>query len=232
VIVGHSTGGEIQFLLKERLAEKLGALSLGWGTGGPAGLDAMQEYRGRRSINDYPHVSRLRPRTPEQYASGYLGPLNPLWDPGLSRAAMAAAWVAREQRRRPQFKQPLQDFEHQSAAYLEADIASQIRETLEGNAYGIDADAVIGDLFSTMRAPVVGYRKMIWTTAAFDDGHWNEDPSAARELAVANAFREANPGALIRVLLFDVPMTHYGHIERPRELAGGLVAALRWLAGP
>jgi hypothetical protein len=33
-------------------------------------------------------------------------------------------------------------------------------------------------------------------------------------------------------LVFDVPMTHYGHIEKPRELAGGLVAALRWLATP
>jgi len=32
--------------------------------------------------------------------------------------------------------------------------------------------------------------------------------------------------------VFDVPMTHYGHIEKPRELAGGLVAALRWLATP
>ncbi|MGH8221735.1 MAG: alpha/beta fold hydrolase, partial [Woeseiaceae bacterium] len=136
VIVGHSTGGEVQFLLKERLAEKLGGLSLGWGTGGPAGLDAMREFRGARSIDDYPHVSRLRPRTPEQYAGGYLGPLNPLWDAALSRDQMAKAWMGREQHRRPQFKQPLQDFEHQGAAYLEEDVASQIRETLEGNAHG------------------------------------------------------------------------------------------------
>lgn len=232
VIVGHSTGGEIQFLLKERLAAKLRGLSLGWGTGGPAGLDAMRDFRGERSIDDYPHVSRLRPRTPEQYAGGYLGPLNPLWDPALSREEIAEAWMGREQRRRPQFKQPLQDFEHQGADYLEAAIAAQIRETLEGNAYGIDAEAVIDDLFATMRAPVAAYRKMIWTTAALDDGHWNEDPSAARELLVAEAFRAANPGVPIRVLLFDVPMTHYGHIEKPRELAGGLVAALTWLSEP
>ncbi|MBA2305818.1 MAG: hypothetical protein H0W08_24740, partial [Acidobacteria bacterium] len=49
---------------------------------------------------------------------------------------------------------------------------------------------------------------------------------------VADQFRKANPGVPIRVLLFDVPMTHYGHIEKPRELAGGLVAALRWLVQP
>ena len=42
-------------------------------------------------------------------------------------------------------------------------------------------------------------------------------------------FRKANPDAAIRILAYDVPMTHYGHIERPRELAGGLVAAARWL---
>jgi hypothetical protein len=32
------------------------------------------------------------------------------------------------------------------------------------------------------------------------------------------------------VLVFDVPMTHYGHIERPRQLAGGLLEAVRWVA--
>ncbi|MGH8168118.1 MAG: hypothetical protein ACREQ1_12825, partial [Woeseiaceae bacterium] len=68
IITGHSTGGEVQFLLKEPLADRLQSLSLGWGTGGPAGLEAMREFRGRRSMDDYPHVSRLRARTPEQYA--------------------------------------------------------------------------------------------------------------------------------------------------------------------
>ena len=49
---------------------------------------------------------------------------------------------------------------------------------------------------------------------------------------VANAFREKNPNIPIRVLVFDVPMTHYGHVEKPRQLAGGLVAALTWLVKP
>ncbi len=65
-----------------------------------------------------------------------------------------------------------------------------------------------------------------------DTGHWNADPAKARDVRVANEFREASPGVPMRALLFDVPMTHYGHIEKPRQLAGGLVAALRWLTTP
>lgn len=230
LIVGHSTGGEIQFLLQDsELRSRMAGLSLGWGTGGPAGSRAMQQFRGKKSIGDYPHVSELRPRTPDQYAGGYLGPLNPFWDAEKSRQEMAEQWMSREERRRPQFKQPLQDLEHSSTDYLEPDIAAQIRATLEGNPYEIDADAVIADLFSTMDASLKGYRRMIWTTARLDTGHWHADPAAARELQVADEFRAENPGANIRVLLFDVPMTHYGHIEKPRELAGGLLAALRWL---
>ena len=135
-----------------------------------------------------------------------------------------------EAQRRPQFKQPLQDIEHSSASNLLPQLEVQIREILAGNALGINADEVIADLFSTMRAPLNGYTRMIWTTTALDDGHWDPDISEARELRVANEFRERNPDAEIRVLLFDVPATHYAHIEKPRELAGGLVAALRWLA--
>ena len=137
-----------------------------------------------------------------------------------------------EAHRRAQFKQPLQDMEHSSAVNLLPEVSAQIRETLAGNSYGIKAQEVIDDLFSTTRAPVAGYRKMIWTTAKLDTGHWNEDPAKARELIVSTEFRAANPDIPIRVLVFDVPMTHYGHIEKPRELAGGLVAALRWLATP
>lgn len=230
VIVGHSTGGEIQYLLKDSaLRERTADLSFGWGTGGPAGAASMRDFRGKRNISDYPHVSELRPRTPDQYSGGYLGPLNPFWDSEASRQDIAEEWMGREQRRRAQFKQPLQDLEHSSTDYLEPEISSQIRTTLEGNLYGVDAEEVIADLFSTMDVPLDGYRRMIWTTARLDTGHWNEDPEDARELRVAREFRAHNPDAAIRVLLLDVPMTHYGHIEQPRELAGGLLAALRWL---
>ena len=232
VLIGHSTGGEVQFILKDALADRMQGLSMGWGTGGPAGLASMQKFRGDRSIDDYPHVSQLRARTPDQYSRGYLGPLNPFWDEGKTRLEMATEWMGAEQWRRAQFKQPLQDQEHSSAINLRDELAAQIRETLDGNALGVDADEVIADLFSTMRAPVSGYRRMIWTTTLLDDGHWNDDPAQARELRVADEFRAANPGIPIRVLVFGVPMTHYGHIEKPRQLAGGLVAALKWLAAP
>jgi hypothetical protein len=232
VIIGHSTGGEVQFILKESgLRGKLGDLSMGWGTGGPAGMKTMREFRGVRDASDYLHVSRIRARTPDQYSRGYLGPLNPFWDAEKSRQEMAEEWMGREQRRRAQFKQPLQDMEHSSTNYLKPHIETQIRETLKDNTLGVAADEVIDDLFMTMESPVPGYRKMIWTTASLDTGHWNEDLSEARELLIADEFREHNPDIQIRVLLFDVPMTHYGHIEKPRQLAGGLVAALRWLAG-
>ena len=233
VIIGHSTGGEIQFMLKNSsLRDKLHDLSFGWGTGGPAGTQVMRKFRGTHVPEDYLHVSKVRARTPDQYSRGYLGPLNPFWDPAKSRQAMAKEWMGMEQQRRAQFKQPLQDMEHSSAVNLKSHVASQIRETLEGNALGVDADEVIGDLFSTMDSPVSGYRKMIWTTTLLDTGHWNADPARARELLIADEFREHNPEIPIRVLLFEVPMTHYGHIEKPRQLAGGLVAALRWLAVP
>ena len=233
VIVGHSTGGELQYMLKNsELRDKLQDLSFGWGTGGPAGMPVMRKFRGTRSPEDYLHVSKVRARTPDQYSRGYLGPLNPFWDPGKSRQALAEQWMGMERRRRAQFKQPLQDMEHSSAVNLKSHVAIQIRETLGGNTLGVDADEVIGDLFSTMDSPVTGYRKMIWTTAKLDTGHWNADTAQARELLIADEFREQNPDIPIRVLLFDVPMTHYGHIEKPRQLAGGLVAALRWLAAP
>ena len=230
VIIGHSTGGELQFLLKDRLKARLRGLSLGWGTGGPASLAAMQEFRGERSADDYLHASLLRARPNSGHARGYLGPLNPVWDASKSREAMAERWMGLEERRRPKFKQPLQDMEHNSADNLRETVATQIRETLAGNKLGVNPDEVIRDLFSTMKSPKAGYTKMIWTTAALDDGHWDKDITKARELQVANEFRKANPQAPIRVLVFDVPMTHYGHVEKPKQLAGGLLAALVWLA--
>jgi len=233
ILVGHSTGGEIQFILHDSsLSERTQGLSFGWGTGGPAALASMQEFRGARTADDYLDVWEIRSRPASGYSRGYLGPLNPFWDPNQPRLAVAERWMGLEERRRPQFKQPLQDMEHNSADNLRDHVASQIRQVLQGNSFGVNPDEVIVDLFSTMRSPVTGYRKMIWTAAKLDDGHWNENPTDARELQVANEFRKNNPNIPIRVLVFDVPMTHYGHIEKPRQLAGGLLAALQWLVQP
>jgi hypothetical protein len=230
VLVGHSTGGEIQYILKDdpELRDRIRGLHLGWGTGGPASLAAMREFRGERSADDYDDVWLIRARPASGYSRGYLGPLNPVWDAGKTREQIAEHWISLEERRRPQFKQPLQDMEHNSADNLREHAASQIQQALKDNKLGVKPDEVIKDLFTTMRSDSKGYRKMIWTTSQLDDGHWNKDDhEKARELQVANEFRKANPG-----LVFDVPMTHYGHVEKPRELAGGLVAALRWLVQP
>jgi pimeloyl-ACP methyl ester carboxylesterase len=233
VIIGHSTGGEVQFLLHDSgLKDRLQGLSMGWGTGGPAGLDVMKQFRGPRTADSYPDVWEIRPRPAEGYSRGYLGPLNPVWDPNKSRVAVAEHWQGLEKRRKPQFKQPLQDIEHQSSDNLYDHISSQIQQTLAANEFGINPDEVIADLFTTMRSSHTGYRKMIWTTSRLDDGHWNDDISEARELLIANEFREKNPATPIRVMVFDVPITHYGHIEKPRELAGGLLVALKWLVEP
>lgn len=231
-IMGHSTGGEIQYILKDSsLEDRLGGLSIGWGTGGPAGMEVMREYRRTIKPGDYPPVAEIKARPSEDYSRGYLGPLNPFWNEDKSRLEMAQQWQELERQRKPQFKQPLQDYEHSGTDYLLDFISDQIRENLADNEFGVDAEEVIADLFSTMRLPQTGYNRMIWTTARLDTGHWNTNPQEARELLVANEFRRKNPGAPIRVLLFDLPMTHYGHIEKPRQLAGGLLVALKWMYG-
>ena len=60
-----------------------------------------------------------------------MGPLNLVWDPSKTREAVAQHWMGLEERRKPQFKQPLQDMEHNSADNLREHAASQIRQTLQ-----------------------------------------------------------------------------------------------------
>ena len=179
----------------------------------------------------YPPLWELRARSPEGYVrSKYIGPLNP--SGGNTDLEVARRWHELVGQRRPQFKQVLQDLEHQGAEALRERAVKEIRQALEGNKLGVNPDEVIPDLFSTVRAPVTGYRKMIWTVAQKDNGHWNADPEKALEFRLAKEFRQQNPDIPIRVMLFDVPMTHYGHIEKARQVAGGLLAAMRWLVEP
>jgi hypothetical protein len=235
LIIGHSTGGEIQFLLKESsLKSRLNGRSLGWGTGGPAFLTKeLDEKEGERaaqvkSYGAYPRVDRLRARNAEGYISSrYVGPLNPL--KGATPLDVAKAWFQAEDRRRPQFKQPLQDMEHQGMVEHRARLENEIRQVLAGNKYGIKPDDVIRDLFSTMSSPLKGYQRMAWVVGSLDDGHWAAKPESAREWNFARRFRQENPNAVIRVLMIGAPLTHYGHIERPKQLAAVLVAAARWL---
>lgn len=226
LISGHSTGGEIQFLLRDALGDKLKGRSLGWGTGGPASLRRVWE-QSTRVGDSYPPVTAIRGRSAQQYSTGYVGPLNPM--PGNSKLEVAQAWLEREGRRRPNFKQVIQDLEHLGLSEHRAAAERQIRDAIAATKLPIDTSAVIKDLLSTVRAPIDGYRRMIWTTALGDSGHWHNEPDKALELVVANEFRKANPQTAIRVLVFGVPMSHYGHIERPRQLAGATLAAVKWL---
>jgi hypothetical protein len=225
----------VQFHLQRRLAARLNGYSLGWGTGGPASIrrtwnDAAAAENNRDNRRrEYPPLAVLRPRTAAEYARSYVGPLNPL-GPGTP-LEIAERWFAREHRRRPQFKQVLQDLEHQGNIERREGAIREIRSAIAAAGLAVNPDDVIADLFSTTKAPVDGYRRMIWATTIGDDGHWDAEPERARELFVADAFRRANPHADVRVLVFGVPMSHYGHIERPRELAGGLLAAVKWLYG-
>jgi pimeloyl-ACP methyl ester carboxylesterase len=241
LIVGHSTGGELQFLLKESsLKPRLLDRSLGWGTGGPASITKdIDEQFGERPARvaqyaKYPRVDRLRARGAAGYiSSNYIGPLNPMRASAASSPlAVAEAWFAAEQRRRPQFKQVLQDMEHQGMVEHRTRLEQEIRDTLRGNPYGVEPADVVRDLFATMTPPLGGYRRMAWVVGRLDDGHWDPNPSSAREWNIAQRFRKENPGASIRVLLVDAPISHYGHIERPKQLAAVLLDAVRWVATP
>ena len=70
LITGHSTGGELQFLLKDRLKDKLRGLSLGWGTGGPAKLrrewvaQAAADYNKRPAVGVRRSVAEVRAEEP------------------------------------------------------------------------------------------------------------------------------------------------------------------------
>jgi pimeloyl-ACP methyl ester carboxylesterase len=238
LIVGHSTGGELQFLLKESsLKPRLLDRSLGWGTGGPASITRdIDEQFGERAARvvqygKYPSVDRLRARDAAGYiSSNYIGPLNPMQTPSVSSPlAVAEAWFAAENRRRPQFKQVLQDLEHQGMIEHRARLEQEIRNTVRGTPYGVDADEVIRDLFATMSPPLNGYRRMAWIVGRLDDGHWDPNPKQAREWNIAARFRKENPGSPIRLLLIDSPLSHYGHIERPKQLAAVILDAAKWL---
>jgi hypothetical protein len=52
------------------------------------------------------------------------------------------------------------------------------------------------------------------------------------EVFVANEYRAKNPEAEIRVINWDPPMTHYGHLELPKQLAAAQFSVVRWLVRP
>jgi hypothetical protein len=243
LLVGHSTGGDIAFLgmADPEMAKRLKGRFLGWGSGGPSNLRREWEqnvgkWKGTVSkLSGYPPVWEVRTRDAEDYAeSGYVGPLNPC---AGSRAGqdmndreIAERWLSVEDLRRPNFKQVLQDVEHHGASELKEKLEREMGEALSATRLPVSLKEVVSDLFYTNQSQVTGYRKMIWTVGKWDKGHWHKtDITKARELTIANQFSEKDPKTETRVLVFDLPLTHYGHIERPRQLAGGLHAAVQWL---
>ena len=150
----------------------------------------------------------------------------------MSHLQIAEKWLAAEARRRPNFKQQLQNLEHGTDLGQKAWAEDQIENLLKkpGNPWQIAFEDVAKDLFITNYTRMDGFKRMVWTTAHFDRNHWNpEDPMKSVEVFVANEFRRKNPQAEIRLINWDPSMTHYGHLELPRELAGADFAVVRWL---
>jgi hypothetical protein len=239
VVLGHSTGGEIPFLLMNTsLKSRMNGLYLGWGSGGPAMLDmelsaSPEAHREsvRRRYSQYAPVETLRPRSAGEYAydSVYIGPLNPC--KGADKLEVAECWFRQEERRRPQFKQKLQDMEHGAAVELRESVAVEIRSALRENSFGVRPDQVLADLFSTTNVPLTGYKKMLWLIGKLD-GHASMRDGIPSEARIANAFRQRNLQTPVRVGLFETELTHYGYIEMPKQLAAGMVAGLKWLVEP
>lgn len=230
-IAGHSTAGEIQFLLKDRLRSRLNGLSIGWGTGGPANL--RQQWDEQRQDPDEPRriylpTTEVRARNPQGYVdSSYIGPLNPV--PGANELEVAQGWFKRVSGRRPQFKQVIQDLEHRGEIHKKQDMVADLRRAMRDADMSFDENEIIADFLSTMNIDLTGYRKMISNSGWLDHGHWAPEPTAAREVAIARGFRDANPSVVYRVMGYETRMSHYGHIERPKQLAGALLAAIKWL---
>lgn len=242
LLIGHSTSGELSMMAYQDsdLAPRLKGRYLGWGSGGPARLELLRTVRGKEVMNragasppgGKTPIDELERRDPPSYARGYSGFLNPLYEPGMSQLQIAEKWLAAEARRRPNFKQQLQNLEHGTdlgqKAWAEDQIENLLKQT--GNPWRIAFEEVAKDLFVTNYTRMDGFKRMVWTTAHFDRNHWNpEEPMKAIEVFVANEYRRKNPQAEIRLINWDPPLTHYGHLEMPRELAGAEFAVVRWL---
>ena len=121
--------------------------------------------------------------------------------------------------------------EHGAAVELREQVSVEIRAALKNESFGVNPDAVLADLFSTSNVPLTGYKKMLWLVGKLD-GHGRIRDGIPGDARIANQFREHNPQTPIRVGLFDTPMTHYGYMEMPKQLAAGMVAGLKWLVEP
>jgi hypothetical protein len=242
LIIGHSTSGEFAFLANDDpdLRKRLKGRYLGWGSGGPARYQLIQQAKD--SVADSRRTTTSTPRRPTPlhilsrrnaagYSETYSRWLNPLYEPGMSTYQIAERWLQVEGRRRANFKQQIQDLEHGTGidekGRIEVEIEAILKKT--GNPWGVNLEDVNKDLFSSHYSRMDGYTQMVWTVAHFDRNHWlPEDPMKSRELFIANEFRAKNPAANIRVIVWDLGMTHYGHVELPKQLASATYSVVRW----
>lgn len=243
LLIGHSTSGELamQAYSEKDLGARLKGRYFGWGSGGPARLAKIRDIKspgGARVGGGGEGVGRKLPlevlnrRDTASYSRGYSGFLNPMYEPGMSHAQIADAWLATEARRRPQFKQQMQDLEHSGNQDQKGRVEAEIEALLKksGNPWGVNIEDVDKDLFSTQYTRMDGYKKMVWTVAHFDRNHWlPEDPMKAPEVFTAGEYRNKNPNAQVRLIVWDPPMTHYGHLELPKQLAAADFSVVRWL---
>jgi len=256
LISGHSTSGELAMLAYSdpELGPRFKGRYFGWGSGGPARLALTRPIVQPSSVRTAAAAAvgatrsagegegggggKRRPlemlsrRDVPTYTRGYSFFLNPLYVPGMSLNDIAAAWLDEEARRRPQFKQQIQDMEHGSGypekGYIEVEIKRLLKAS--GNPWKISFEDVDKELMSTYFTRMDGYKKMVWTVGHFDRNHWlPEDPMNAPEVYVANQYRAINPDAQVRLIVWDPPLTHYGHLELPKEKAAADYSVIRWL---
>lgn len=239
-MIGHSTSGELAWLSYEypALAARLKGRFLGWGSGGPARAHALQSAKEPNAKDSEGGMGTMKPlqllnrRDAQGYAHGYSGWLNPLYEPGMSHLQIGQRWMEAEGVRRPMFKQPLQDMEHSAAGWkFKGEVECQIQELLDksGNPWGVDIDEVNKDLFSTAFTRMDTASQIVWCVGHYDRNHWlPEEPTKAWEYFLAKEYRLKNPQAKVRVIVWDVPMTHYGHVEKPKELAAAFYSVVRW----
>lgn len=240
LIIGHSTSGELAMLANDDpdLRIRFKGRFLGWGSGGPARLDRVRDVKesavtstaGSRDNPPTPlHI--LSRRSAATYSRTYSRWLNPLYEPGMSTYQIAARWLEVEGRRRANFKQQIQSIEHGGGIDQKGRIEVEIENLLKksGNPWGVNLEDVSKDLFSSHYTRMDGYTHMVWTVAHYDRNHWvPEDPMKSTEVFFANEYRSKNPDAKIRIIVWDLPMTHYGHLELPRQLAAATYSVVRW----
>lgn len=254
LLVGHSTSGELPWLAHDdpELRARLKGRYLGWGSGGPVRIKSVIAAKKAANPETKPvptltggsgyaernwkesgefWLNTLSRRTPAIYSRVYSRWLNPLYEPGMSVHDIAAAWLNAEGRRRANIKQQLQDIEHSDNFGMKGEIEIGIEKALAktGNPWGVNPEEVQKDLHATHYPSATGYRTMVWVVAKLD-GHWNAlYPDEGTDVAIAKEFRRRNPGAKVRVLGWDLNLTHYGHVEMPEQLAAGFVSVVQWM---